>query len=246
MKTEYKPVAVDVTPLTIELPFGYTDKEGKNHRSVTFGRRLPGREFFMIDHDGQGKSSTQYSDMIVRHAITAFGTLRMPVGQHILLGLKRVDREVLAEEHGRFMEDSMKGRSAELLSESTVRLAFGVERDGLVYDTIEFGKHITGNDEVEAHRQKLIGVKRECYLVGKQVIRMSSSENEQAVIEGPMTLSVFDVLDSSDIAPVLEGAARWRDSFRRTGTRDEGQAADGMADSVRDGMEAGVHSQPAG
>lgn len=225
------------TPLTTTLLFGYTDRGGTLHRDVTFGRRLSGREFFLIDQDGQNKSSSQYSDLIVRHAITAFGTLRMPVGQNILLGLNRTDREFLVEEHGRVMDESMDGRSSEVLSDSAVRLAFGFERDGQVYDVIEFGNHSTGNDEVAAHRQKLIGVKRECYLAGMQVSRMSSSEGA-GEITGPMELSIFDQLDASDITPILEGAARWRDSFRQTGTRDGGKAKDRVADSVRDELES--------
>jgi hypothetical protein len=48
----------DVVPVTIELAQGYADKQGKQHRRVTFGRRVSGKELFAIGDDPQPRRAT--------------------------------------------------------------------------------------------------------------------------------------------------------------------------------------------
>ena len=110
---------------TIDLIGGYTDAKRVTHRRVTFGHRITGKDIFNLDSDPASQNPTQYQDLIVRAAITEFGTLTMPVPLQVLLNLDSIDREDLTEAHNKFQTLSLGERKAELLPEYQCKLAFG-------------------------------------------------------------------------------------------------------------------------
>jgi hypothetical protein len=201
---------------TIELLTGYTDAKGVTHRSVTFGRRLRGRDLFALDSDPQAAVPTQHGDLICAKSITAFGALTMPVSLSVLLDLDSLDRDDLAAAYNEFQMASAEGREAEFLSDSTVRPAFGFEREGLRYDVVEFGHRLTGRDEVAADKERLDGAQRRCFLAGRQIAQLRQSDGT-ATIDGPIPLSWFEALDAADIWTLLGAAEIYRQSFRRHG-----------------------------
>jgi hypothetical protein len=209
---------MEVTPLTIELDLGHTDNKKVRHTKVTFGKRITGKKLFEIDGDAQASIPTQYQDLILRAAITEFGTLKMPVPLKVLLDLDSLDREDLSTGFNRFSTESLGGRQAEQLADNKLRLAIGYESNGLTYDLVEFGTRLTGMAEVEADRLRLSDVKRRCFLAGKQVVRFGQSDGE-SVLDGPMPLETFEQLDSADLYSIVLGAEVWRNSFRRPGAR---------------------------
>ena len=200
--------------VTIELVDGYVDKKNARHSTVVFGQRLHGKVFFTIDEDPQSDLPTQYNDLLLRAAITHFGALSMPVPLSVLLSLSDLDREDLSDAYNRFSIESLDGRRADFLSDNKVKLPFGYERNGLVYDIVEFGTRLTGMDSVEADRLKLGDLRRGCFLAGKQVVRLAQSEGASA-LEGPMLLEMFETLDVADLNAIRQGAELWRQSFRR-------------------------------
>jgi hypothetical protein len=206
---------MEVEPLDITLEIGYTDRQGKVHKDVTFGHRLTGLDLFYIGDDPRAKLATTYSDMILAKAITKFGEAKMPVTQLWLLHLDAIDRDDLSAAYNLFSASGLGGRVAESLSDDTVKLAFGHEVNGAVYDVVTFGVRLTGLHELEADKLELEGVKRLCYLAGQQVVRLSQSEGAGR-IEGALDLEVFKQFDMVDIFALEAAARRWRESFRKS------------------------------
>lgn len=228
----------EITPHTITLISGYTgtdrkSKEPVNHKEVTFGKRINGRTLFAIDSDPQSNFPTQYGDLLLRASITKFGTLKMPVALAVLLSLDSIDREDLQAAFAVFSANSLKEVSDEyseteeidaelddesmsgMISENQVKLAIGLDKNGLVYDLCTFSRVLTGRDEVEADRQSLTGIKRICFLAGKQITQLSES-NGTSILEFPngLDVSVFDELDMVDIYRIRTASEVWRNSFR--------------------------------
>lgn len=210
-------------PITIELDVGYTDKQNVRHTRVTFGRRIKGRDLFAIDENPQSGIPTQYNDLILREAITEFGTVKLPVPLDVLLGLDALDRDDLWAAFNRFLSGEEKAE-ADLPDENAVRLLIGYERNGLVYDVVRFGLRLRGMDEVAADARRLNGIKRGCFLVGRQIKELAQTEGE-SVIEGPIELYVFEELDIVDITALRVAAEVWRQSFRRAGARVQGNGS---------------------
>jgi hypothetical protein len=199
---------------TIELPVS-----GKR---VTFGKLLKGRDWFALDSDPQASDQTQYNDLVMRAEITQFGKEKMPVTLKTLLELTSVDREVLEEGHTEFQRLWAEGKEAKFLSDGRVRMAFGYARNGLVYDIAVFGKLHTGMDEVQANKQKLNGLKRICYLMGREIVKLAQSDGASE-LAGPVELEVFEELDGADILTLRSASAIWRSTFRRNGKALQGK-----------------------
>lgn len=197
----------------IHLSGGYRDTQGTRHQRVVFGKRPTGKELFAIDSDPQAGLSTQYNDLIIRVSITAFGKLTMPVPLTALLALDACDRDDLNEAYERFLNESLGDRKVDFPSDEMVKLAFGYEANGLTYDVATFGQMTTGYDLVEADRLGLDRTQRACFLIGKQITRLSQSEGT-SVLEGPIGLNIFERLDAIDIHALQIGAAKWKSFFR--------------------------------
>ena len=214
----------EIQPLTMELTIGHTDKRGTTHTRVTFGKRLSGRELFAIDADPQSEIATQYEALLHRAAITEFGSMRMPVSLAILLELDSIDRDDLSAAFNQFTLDLLGDRKAEPIADNKVKLALGYERNGLVYDLVEFGRRLTGMDEVEADKLRLTGIRRVCFLIGKQVTRLAQSEGASE-LSGPMGLEIFENLVTVDIHTLRLASEVWRQSFRRAGAAISGHGS---------------------
>lgn len=209
---------IEVKPHTIQLIVGYTDntKGRKTHKSVTFGKLLTGRMLFAIDEDPQSNLPTQYEAMLIRACITEFGTLRMPTPLTALLALDSIERDDLTEAFNQFSEMNRGGKEPEQIDGTTLRLAVGYERNGLTYDVVTFGKRITGMDDVEADRLDLKGIRRICFLAGKQVVSLSQSDGK-STLEGQLGLEIFEELLASDIQAIRVASEVYRQSFRLSG-----------------------------
>lgn len=197
---------------SIELSEGYTDKDGKRHTSVTFGRRLTTKDLIDLDNDPQAQNPTQYNDLIRRKMMTKFGDLKLPVALNVLLALDSLDREDLAVAANTFLQTSRGERTSEIRENNEVKLFFGFEIDGTVYDVVEFGRLNTGRDAVEADALGS-GIARECFLVGRQIVKISTADG-LATIEGAVDLEKFYALDSEDFNVLRMGAKMFEVAFR--------------------------------
>jgi hypothetical protein len=190
-------------------------KTGKKtiHKNVTFGRRLTVKDLMLIESNPQAQIQTQHQDLIRIRIITALGSLKMPVTLPQLLSLDRVDRQDLAEGADYFLAMSRGERKAEYLPDNKVKLFFGFKIADVVYDTVQFGNRLTGNDDVEADRLGLNGISRLAFELGKQICRLESSEHELS-LDGAVGMEDFEPLDGDDFNILRIGGEMFTQSFR--------------------------------
>ena len=205
---------MDIQPVTIELKTGYTDGEKKTHKTVTFGKPVTGETLFAIDDDPMSALETQKELLIFSRAITKFGTARMPVPLQFLLELDEFDLEDLSKAYDEFSEQGAARGGVEFVSDGEVKLGGGFKKDGLTYNRVAFGKHITGRDMANADREGYRALRRACFLIGRQITAIKS-EDGSSHLEGPLGLEFFNELDGADIFTLRIASERWRDSFRR-------------------------------
>ncbi len=205
----------------IQLIGGFTDKEDIVHDEVTFGKRLTARDLMDLDNDPQAANPTQYQDLIRRKMITKFGSLKMPVTLNALLALDSIDREDLGAAADKFLAISRGERTSEFRENNEVKLFFGFEIDGMIYDVVQFGNRTTGRDEVAADAVGN-GIARVCFLIGQQISRISTSDG-LASIDGKIDLKQFESLDAEDMNLLRIGAKMWRLSFRLRGKTISGE-----------------------
>lgn len=165
-----------------------------------------------LDNDPQAQNPTQYTELIKRKMIFAFGSLKMPVTLNALLSLDSIDREDLTNASDKFLALSRENRTSEFRDDHEVKLFFGFEIDGTFYDVVKFGNRITGKDEVAADALGN-GVARSCFLIGRQISRISTGDGA-ASIDGAVDLQTFNSLDGEDMNLLRIGAEMWRISFR--------------------------------
>jgi hypothetical protein len=211
---------------TVELIGGYTDAQGTTHRRVTFGRALTCADLFTLDGDPQSESQTQYQLLQMMRKLVEFGTLRLPGEKQTpgearresltlkaLLALDTIDLDDLSDAEAEFDAACAGGRTPEALEGNRLRLANGFRVGDAVLDVVEFGRRLTGLDEAQADGQKLRGVARNCYLIGRQISQLSSSE-AVAEVKGPVALEMFRQLPVGDFYALRMGAEIFRQTFR--------------------------------
>ena len=200
-------------PVTVTLKFGYQDKEspGTAHTAVTFGKRATGGDVLRCADRANG-SDTQYQLAMVAAAITHFGTLAMPAPLTVLLSLDEIDREQLLAAYFAFMGGADTAAAQEI-APGKARLAFGIERDGVKYDAVEFGKRLTGYDDIEIEAEA--GSEAEAVVLkrARRVVKISTADNTKTAAGG-LTLAEMNALDYSDFIILKEVGDRWLDSFR--------------------------------
>jgi hypothetical protein len=204
-------MATNEQEVKIRLIFGYTGHDGNVHRDVIIGRRVTGADLFKISDQAESEKATQQQLMLIQSAITGFGSIMMPVPLNVLLSLKSVDRRRLAKANNDHLRLTGENRQTEKLSDSRCRLAFGFNLGGQVYDVVEFGNLLDGYAEMEA--DDLPGWRQACFLLGKQITRLSQSSGP-ATKEGPLSVEAFETLDATDIFALQGFNGEWLDSFR--------------------------------
>lgn len=204
---------IEARPHTIELPIGYTDSKEVTHKSVTFGHLITGKELFEIESDPQSALRSQYDDLILRQSITEFGSLKRPVPLSVFLALDSIDHDDLNEGLDIFSKKNREGREYEILASDKVKLVYGFEHNGLVYDVVEFGPRIIRMDDVEADKLGYEGARRHCFLAGKQIARFSQSDGASEWL-GPVGLDIFEQLLVADIQAIRVAGEVHRQSFR--------------------------------
>ena len=240
----------------VELMDGYTDGQGRTHTRVVFGRRITGRDFFRLDADPQAQNPLQYEDLILWEAITEFGQLpitnkqgeRLPAILTALLSLTSDDHALLVKAHNEFQRLTGEDREIEFIGDDKVKLAFGFEQGGVSYNLVEFGTRLTRLHEVESSKAKLSGVAQMCYLLGRQITKISVAGGA-AEIAGPIPLQMFETLDGADITTLQTAGENWRDSFRRGRATVPGERPGekrAVAGEVHEGVERGEDTRAAG
>lgn len=194
-----------IKPAKIELFNGYTDKKGKIHKQIEISKLIKAGEFFFLEATWGNQSPTTLTAYLLSHAITKFGKLEIPVSTNILLELYKTDLEDLVAIFNSFTEQN---GTPILIDEKTVKLVFGLEKDGTIYDLAEFGKLTTGKDVVEAEMKELSGNREAVFLAGKEIVRLKQS-NGDLVLEGELNLETIGELYLIDALGIVEQSKIW-------------------------------------
>ncbi|MGB8508137.1 MAG: hypothetical protein WCD76_07020, partial [Pyrinomonadaceae bacterium] len=95
---------------TIILIGGYKDASGTLHREVEITKRLLGCDLFDIEANELSVLQTNRESLILSHAITKFGTLKMPTPLTALLALDSIDRDDLLDAYNDLESEGSGGR----------------------------------------------------------------------------------------------------------------------------------------
>lgn len=230
---------------SIELLGGFIDKDGNVHTKVTYGKRLTAGDLMLIEDDPQAYITTQHEELIRRRMITEFGSIKIPT-LPMLLSLDKVDRQDLDKAQDYFTQKSRGERTAEFMEDNKVKLFFGFNISDVIYDIVQFGNRLTGNDEVEADRLNIRGTRRTCFELGRQISRLESSEHT-LVLEGKVDLKDFETLDMEDLGMLRVGGELATQSFRfrRKDVSDKRDGDDGVSAGKGNGLDAKGNSKSA-
>jgi phage FluMu protein gp41 len=206
----------------ITLIGGYTDKEGATHRDINFGKRLKVKNLIDLDQNPQARIPAQREMMLVASSITAFGKLKMPISLMTIFELDSIDIDDLQAGHDEFLQITRQSKKGEVVSETQTRLSFGVERDGVNYNLVTFGRRLSFKDRVEAQRKGLFGVAN---MLSETVAQIEKITNEETGLEliAPFETELFCNLDLEDFDTLFAGGELWRQSFRRSGEAAPGE-----------------------
>lgn len=186
-----------------DLKFGYQDKDEPTllHKSVVINKR-PSCGDYIGALERAGDSSLQLTLELVALSIAEFGKLTTPVPMTVLLSLNKIDRKFLVDEYNSFIsETAISG--GKIIEGGKVRLSKGFERDGKTIKDFEFGKLLTGYDEIEIEKQFSNSPKHTVLGIAKQLTNPSG-----------VTLEELESLDSDDFLLLNEAEEKWLDSFR--------------------------------
>jgi hypothetical protein len=194
------------TEHTATLKTGFTE-QGATHKTLVFGHRVIGRDLLRMDRLLAGSDTRVKRECaLYRQALTQFGELPADKWLHALLSLNTIDRAKVTVAFNEFHRASAEGRAPAKLSIETLRLGWPVKREEQLFDTVIFGRLLTGYDELEA--ESLSGTESTFFLKGRMIARLASSEGEQ-VLEGPFDQALFRDLDFEDIIALNEAADEW-------------------------------------
>lgn len=197
---------------TFDLPFGYQDKSNESnlHQSVVMSKRPTAKDLFMDESNGSG---IQFNLMLQGASITKFGDLTMPVPMTVLLSLNSVDREKLFREFLDFIAATKGQSEGKEIEVGKVKLSFGIEINGITYDTVTFGHLLNGYDESEIETTGATGWHRRCLVVAKEITKLSQSNGTQEHL-GAVPIEAIEKLDFFDLVTLGDAEVTWRDSFR--------------------------------
>lgn len=208
VQSEKEAVQTDASSpkIGIFLKFGYQDKEDLEqfHKHVSFGRR-PTAKDFMRAAEECGGSDIQFALALMQSAIVGFGQMTMPVPLTVLLSLNQIDREILNDAYYSFLVDT-GNNTGEILEGGKARLAFGIERAGKKIVDVEFGKLLSGYEEIEIEREA-VGIWQ------ANALRMA----KEIVLPTDLALAEIESLDVDDFATLRNAEEKWLDSFRKSG-----------------------------
>lgn len=201
----------------VTLPNGHVPPEGEDRepqKRVVFGRRPTGTDLMKIAEDAQSQLDTNYELMLTAACITEFGGLQTPVPLGVLLALKRHDRRALLKGRNTYLEKSLGSRTVEALSDEGVRLAYGLQAGGQVYELVKFGNELTGLQEVEVEAKGFEGWRRVAALMALEIKQLAQPGEGGATFSGPFDLAMFEQADWLDLIAMGEARDRWINSFR--------------------------------
>lgn len=202
-----KPETPIIKSFELELLEGFADEKGTKHTKVEIGNLTKAGEYFLFESIWEDFSETALNAFLLSRAITKFGTLKTPVSESFLLNLLSTDLEDLGNALNEF---TAQNGTPQLYAQNTIKLIYGIEKDGVVYDLVEFGAHTKGFDEVQKERLNLSGNRGMAFLAGKEIVKLYQSEGEKSLNTG-LDLEAFSQMYLIDVIGILEQSKIWNE-----------------------------------
>jgi hypothetical protein len=196
---------------TITLEHGFIDSKQTAHKEIVFGRRVNGLDFINIDKASGRMGQSAANALTFLAAISKFGELQPGRYLDALLSLDDLEFEEVSRGFDAFRE--LGTSKPVILSDNSVRLAHGVEIEGVKYDVVTFGKPLRVYDEVAADQLRLSGVERIYYLTGVQISKLSTSDG-QSELNTSLDHKAFYSMDSDDIVALKGCCDAWKERRR--------------------------------
>lgn len=200
------------------LKFGYQDKENPEvfHREVVISRRPTGADFFRAVEGGTDDktANTRINLALIASAITSFGTLTMPTPLTVLFSLNEIDEDKLNDEYLLFLISTQPPTEQKILEDNhRAQLAFGIEREGVKYQIIEFGKLLNGFDRIKIQNEAQSDWQYTGAKIAREVVKLSTLDGSNS-ISGELTLAEIEAMDVTDFLVTREAESQWLNSFR--------------------------------
>ena len=125
------------------------------------------------------------------------------------ISLDSIDFDDLRQAYDTFYESC----GNPVIKDSSVKMVFGIEIGGAIFDIAEFSGNATDEDYIEAERRGLVGVAGFCFVAGQQVSRLRQSDGDRT-IEGPLNIRQLMRLDSIDLLAIMTASQLWKKSTR--------------------------------
>lgn len=232
---------MEIKPYTVEFTTGFNGGDGQV-KSITFGKAVTGLMLFEVDavisQLAEGNLHTRRELYVIQRSITAVGERSGTASVFDLESMDEFDIADLMDGFDKFNEQLTKGRNPEFISDSEVTLSIGFERAGYVYTKVKFGSVVTGRDMTQADGNNFQGLKRTCFLIGRQIVSLTTEDGANE-IKGPIDIELFGGLHQTDIFVLRVASERWRDSFRTSRRKVQRQevGAERVDNSEGNGME---------
>lgn len=199
------------------LKFGYRDKETPEivHREVEISCRPTGADFFKAVEDGtdDGAANTRINLSLIKSAITKFGDITMPVPVTVLFSLNEIDEEKLNDEYLLFLVATQPETEQKILEDNRAQLSFGIERDGVKYQIVEFGNLLNGYDRMKIQSETQDEWVFQAKKMAREVVKISTLDGAHSV-DDELTFEEVEAMDVTDLLVLRETEARWLNSFR--------------------------------
>lgn len=199
---------------TVLIEYGYPDKEkeGFSHNDIVFSKRPTGGDFMRAMEASDG-DNPEYLYELMTTSITSFGELPMPVPMTVLLALNWVDQEVLQAGFFDFLGSVSAEKPAAVIEPGKVRLGFGVERGGVTYHIVQFGRMLTGYDQIAIRKNTATDIEKGVLTTGREILHLETLDGARS--EEGLSLDELKSLDWEDLVMLEKGGKDWRDSFRK-------------------------------
>lgn len=199
------------------LKFGYREinsetKEEILHTEVVIGHKITIADFIKASDD-TGNSEFQFTNELIRASITKFGSLETPLSMTVFLSLDETDREMLLEELNLFTAETLKQNSAKVTDNSQVQLTFGIMKDGENFEEVEFGKTLTGYDQLALEKVASGKEMLKCLTLIKHIKNLRTLDGSR-VFEGDLKLEDFKDVVIGDYFILQAAENKWLDSVR--------------------------------
>ena len=203
------------------LKFGYQDKEDPEmfHREVVISRRPTGADILRATENGAGfaGADTQINLALIASSISCFGALTkingMPATASILLSLNEIDEDKLNDEYLLFLIATQPKTEQKILEDKRAQLAFGIERGGVKYNIVEFGKLLNGFDRIKIQDEANGQWEYTALKMASEAVKISTLDSSQLSL-GELTLDEIKAMDATDFIVLREAESQWLNSFR--------------------------------